>query len=195
MGQPSVPPIDRAAAGAPHGVAAHACVRRAWLQPPARHAEPATPCGPAPAAARTKGIYDLYGYKQLKAGVEGACSELTSRTGRARMQPLPALVQPLPAAGAAQRATSPTTVYAQPPTLQPRFVAGDAPHYFNITEGPKAVFARFFGTSNPYEALEGAAGRCTVATLRRGRDSTGREAGAACCCAVRQRHPVWQLQG
>jgi DnaJ-class molecular chaperone len=35
---------------------------------------------------------------------------------------------------------------------------GGGGYSFDAQEGPKAVFARFFGTANPYEALSGGVG-------------------------------------
>ena len=39
--------------------------------------------------------------------------------------------------------------------LLPRYMADEDPYAFDTQAGPRAVFERFFGTHNPYEALEG----------------------------------------
>jgi hypothetical protein len=111
-----------------------------------------------PPAARTKGTYDLFGKQQLKEGRDGEhallCStgdlpqpqrrHADSSTGRGTG---PAADRPA-AAGGPRR--EPSRMVPPAPAH-----AGEEPYEFDPKVGPRAVFERFFGTGNPYEALQG----------------------------------------
>lgn len=49
--------------------------------------------------------------------------------------------------------------------LLPAALSGGGGYNFDVEQGPKAVFNRFFGTANPYEALNSALGAGSVLGL------------------------------
>lgn len=100
--------------------------------------------------ARLKGRYDLFGLQQLKAGGDGAAAVLTL-----------CLCSFTPACSSCacrelSRSSSCSSSRAcAHPAFATRARAGEEPYAFDAKAGPRAVFERFFGTANPYEALEG----------------------------------------
>lgn len=46
-----------------------------------------------------------------------------------------------------------------------RLPAGGGAYSFDAEQGPKAVFSRFFGTANPYEALNGKSSQFAAAAV------------------------------